>query len=60
MVHINEKIIEKIDKNKCNKEIKDLLKNLLSFELENFDQGRWRYTEKYTFAIMKFLKSEVK
>jgi len=55
MVHINEKIIEKIDKSECDEVIKKFLKIVLSWELEHFEYGRWMFSNKYRSAIEKFV-----
>jgi len=58
---VNEKIINKIKKSKVDKEIKDFLKKILVIELENFEEGRPRYSDKYDREIVNCAsKFEVK
>jgi predicted metallopeptidase len=58
MALVNEQIIEKIDKSKCDEKVKMFLKELLSLELEHFEEGRWRFSEKYEWCILNLLKEK--
>jgi hypothetical protein len=51
---VNKKIIEKIKESDFDHAIKEFLKQLLFYELDNISEARWRYSEKYDSAIKKY------
>lgn len=54
---VNEKIIAKINEIKCDPNIKQFLKEILSFELDHFEEDRWLFRKKYENSIKKFIKN---
>lgn len=44
---INKRILREIDKLDTHKDIKQFLKEILSYELDNIDRGSPRFTETY-------------
>jgi hypothetical protein len=44
---INKRIVNEIDKLEAKKEVKEFLKEILSFELDIIDKGSPRFSERY-------------
>lgn len=57
---LNKRIIEKLEKSDCTKTIKQFLLEVLYFELEIFEEGYPRYTQRYDSTIDKFAKIHAK
>jgi hypothetical protein len=59
---INPRVIEKLRQAKCHDTIKKFLEEMLFLELENIEQARYRYADRYDAAIEKCAKqyAEVK
>ena len=51
---INKNIIDKLNESEFENEIKSFLIKLLVLELDNFEEGRWRYSEKYDREIINY------
>ncbi len=55
---LNVRIIKKLKEAKCDNTTKEFLKEMLFFELENIEQGRPRYKQRYDTMIEKYLKKK--
>lgn len=55
-ININKKISEKIRKKNLPSNIKDLIGDILIFELYHFEEERPRFTEQYEQFIRKYIK----
>jgi len=53
---LNKRILEKLEEFDCHRTIKQLLRDMLYFELEIFGEGYPQYSKRYDSAIEKFAK----
>ena len=57
---INERILREIDQLDTHKDVKEFLKEILSFELDVVDEGRPRFTEQYNEIFNKVFSEKGK